>query len=98
MHFVDNRNRLPPIPPQLKQNRKIFSAVFVHKVPWRADVASSRAIPEESNGTQIILGTKGTLDALWRITSNAKVVTRPGQVPRLTLHSITLFFFFLKKS
>ena len=51
----------------------------------------------------MILSTKSALDALWRMTLNAKeVIIRPRQAilgPRIgrsrqTLHSITFFFFF----
>jgi hypothetical protein len=38
----------------------------------RADLVSCRTISEEPNVAQISLGTKGGLDALWRVTSNAK--------------------------
>jgi hypothetical protein len=38
----------------------------------RADLVPCRTISEEPNVAQKSLGTKGGLDALWRVTSNAK--------------------------
>ncbi len=108
MHLVDNRNRLPLIPAQLKQYRKLFSVV--RKILSRADVAPSRTILQEPNVAQIFLGNKGA-DALCRIRLNARepiirlrqAILRPDLLPNMTpsrtaLHctALHLFFFFFK--
>ena len=71
-------------------------------MPSRVDVASSRTIPQVPNGARIFLGTKSALDAIWRITLNAKeVIILPRQtiliLPKITRSrtalSITFFFF-----
>jgi len=61
--------------------------VRVALIVVRPEVASDsdpieaiRTIPEEPKSPQIFLGTKGGLDALWRITQNAKdLIIRPNQ-------------------
>jgi hypothetical protein len=60
-------------PAQLKQYRRPF---FVYsRVISRANVTSSRTIPQVPNGGQTLFGIRGALDALWsgmRTTLNGK--------------------------
>ena len=59
----------------MKQRRGLFPVVSARF--YRMLMSSLRAITQEPKAAQ---GTKGTLDALWRITLNAKeLVIRPSQ-------------------
>jgi len=65
-------------------------ALIVVRPEAGSDSGPSEAVPTIP-GAQIFLGTKGALDALWRVTFNAK--DRPSQGPHAFTCNTASFFF-----